>query len=462
LSKPILQEITDYICDLDRDNRVQLLLTYCLGRLFTKEHGRGGDWKALATSIDGRHIADWLRAAVANDEPWLANVDELKRPKKLLKFSDVAGITAEADKAMSKANQAQVVHIAAGNEKLVMQLGDGLYLVRLCTVVALDYESSVMQHCIGNGGYDAALASGRREFLSLRSGPGKPHVTIDIDRDCGYVIEMKGKQNSWPLPQYVAALTPFFQARPKLKFLSTTGVVFDPERTPLQVRALPDGAVIEGDLRISGGDSLVLPANLTVKGDMEIRHIKNVVLPRTLTVGGQLDFEACRLEGKIDNLTVKGWAAFFYDVEHSERSFIKTVKVDHLGFENTQILEMPSTLEVNSLTIADSPISEIGPLGDLKFLRLRGLARITALPLTASLDELELEGMPIRDFDDIPASRKAHFSRMSIDSLPEKIDLEDGLTLQSCEVSDSVMARKSGKLAIDHEGQKSGQVFDLR
>ncbi len=462
MAKPILQEITDYICDLDPDNRVQLLLTYCLGRLLMREYGRGGNWRALAVSIDGRHIADWLRAALANDEPWLANIDHLNRPKKLMKFGDVGGLATEADKAMDKANQGRVVHVAAGNEKLVMELNDGFYLVRLRTAAALDYESSVMQHCIGNGGYDAALASGQREFLSLRSGPGKSHVTIDIDRDSGYVVEMKGKQNSWPLPEYVAALTPFFQARRGLKFLSSTGIVFDHERRPLHARALPDGAIIEGDLRLSGGERLVLPENLTVKGDMEIRHIKNVVLPRKLTVGGQMDFEQCYLEGKIDELTVGGWAAFFYDVEHAGRSFLRAVKAEHLGLENAGTLELPEKLEISSLTVADSPITHIGPLGDLKFLRLRGLDGITELPQTGSLEQLELEAMPISNFETIPASRSAHFARMRVDSLPEQIDLEDGLTLLYCELSPDVGSRRSEKLRIHSENPQSGHAIGLR
>ncbi|MBY3157169.1 hypothetical protein HFO56_33130 [Rhizobium laguerreae] len=436
MSKTIHQQITDYVCGLDPDSRVQLLLTYCLGRLFVKEHGRGGDWKALAASVDGRHIADWLRAAVANGDPWLDNVDELARPKKLLKFGKVEQVTAEADKAMAKANQTKIAHVADGNDEFVMELGNGLYVVRLLTPEALDYESSIMQHCIGNGGYDAALESGERQFFSVRGVTGKPHVTIDIDTESGWVVDMKGKQNSPPDPAYVEALTAFFRSRPNLRFMRNTGLVFDQDRRLVHVRSLPDGTVIEGDLRIGGGDNLVLPTNLTVKGDVEITFIKKVTLPRTLTVGGTLMFEGCELAGKIENLTVNGWSAFFADITHTTPSFLGKVSVEHLGLSNTQTTELPE-LYVKSIAIEECPISDLSALAKhecLTLLRLTALPNIMEVPAIGTIGNLEFRELPIRDFHALPDAEEILFAKMEIGKLPENLSVSGTLTFANCKI----------------------------
>ncbi|MCV9963985.1 hypothetical protein OIU34_19075 [Pararhizobium sp. BT-229] len=436
MAKPILREITEHICGLDQDGRVQLLLTYCLGRLFMREHGKGGDWRALAASVDGGHIADWLRAAVANGDPWLSNVDELDRPRKLMKFGSVQQVAAEADKAMAKANQAVVGHVADG-EEFVMDLGNGMYVVRLLTPEALDYESSVMQHCIGHGGYDYSLSKNDRHFFSLRSGSAKPHVTIDIDVASGWVNEMKGKQNAHPDPAYVMALTPFFKSRPELQFMRHTGLVFDQHRNLVHVRSLPDGTVLEGDLRINGGAELVLPKNLTVKGDMEITFVKKVTLPENLNVGGTFMIEACAVEGRIENLVVEGWSTFFVDLTHAGPSFLGRVKAEHVGFDNTQMTELPE-MEIESLAVERMPIADLSAVSELdglKLLRLTELPNVKELPAPTALGQLEVYGMPIRDFCQLPDAHYICFSDMDIGLLPENLTIAGTLTFNRCKLA---------------------------
>lgn len=433
MSKPILQEITDHICDLDQDGRVQLLLTFCLGRLFMKAHSTGADWRALAASVDGRHIADWLRAAVANGDPWLSKVDELNRPRKLMKFGSVEQVSAEADKAMAKANQAVAGHVADG-ERFIMDVGDGMYVVQLLTPEALDYESSIMQHCIGNGGYDESLERNDRHFFSLRSGSAKPHVTIDIDVATGWVNEMKGKQNSHPDAAYVKALAPFFKSRPELRFLRNTGLVFDQHRNLVHSRSLPDGTVLEGDLRIHGGGDLILPKNLTVKGNMEITFVNKLTLPKNLHVGGTFMIEGSVLEGRIENLVVEGWSTFFVDLKHEAPSFLGHVKSGHLGFENTQMTELPE-MEIASLALERLPISDlssVSSLDGLELLRLTELPNVSELPMPSNLGKLELFEIGIRDFASLPAAEDIVFSKMSIGALPDNLSVRGTLTFAEC------------------------------
>jgi len=65
----------------------------------------GEEWREIATDPQLSHIADWLKAATVNRQPWLGHVDERDRPRKLMKFGSVEAIVNEADKAMLKAAQ---------------------------------------------------------------------------------------------------------------------------------------------------------------------------------------------------------------------------------------------------------------------------------------------------------------------------------------------------------------------
>ncbi len=72
------------------------LFELSVGRVLTKSASRHEPWKASLDAQTIKHIVDWLTAAVVNEEPWLCNVDEFGRPKKLLKFSKLSEIAKEA------------------------------------------------------------------------------------------------------------------------------------------------------------------------------------------------------------------------------------------------------------------------------------------------------------------------------------------------------------------------------
>ncbi len=192
------------------DERLGLLLSYCIGRLMLRAGKAGEDWRNVARDEDIRHVTDWLKAALVNDEAWLKNVDEFQRPKKLMKFSTVAGVHKEANKAMLKASQRLGnVQFIEGDEELYAHLEDGSYLVRLMTTAALDRESARMQHCIGNGAYDDNIDDPEKLYLSLRDRHGNPHATLEIDY--GNLTQLQGKQNETPVPKYLDQIIPFLK-----------------------------------------------------------------------------------------------------------------------------------------------------------------------------------------------------------------------------------------------------------
>ena len=239
------------------DKALFLLLDACLGRLLRRE--------SLAEEPNAdqvRHIVDWLRSALLNDEPWLKNVDDRGRPKKLMKFGSVEAIAREADKAMLKAAQKlRGVTLVEGDEELVEMLDDGYYVVRLLTPAALDRESAEMQHCIGNGGYDERLNDGKHTYLSLRDAQGKPHVTLEI---VGYeIVQYQGKQNQHPHKKYSFRLKHFLQRR-KLKYDESPivfGYVIDRKGKVYDINGFRDGDVFHGILNLSGCDVDRLPNN---------------------------------------------------------------------------------------------------------------------------------------------------------------------------------------------------------
>ena len=200
--------------------QVSELLAHSVGRvlinLFKRDQLTKDEYRDYI-STDLVHIKDWLAASVLNNEPWLKNTDEQGRPKKLMKFSTIAQITQEADKAMIKAAQKKLtVSLSKRDEELIMKLSDDFYIVKMLTPEALDRESAYMQHCIGQGAYDEKVRSEEHGYYSLRDRAGKPHVTREIfsphDRDDFVILQIQGKQNQPPISKYALKLEPFFHA----------------------------------------------------------------------------------------------------------------------------------------------------------------------------------------------------------------------------------------------------------
>ena len=119
-----------------------------------------------------RHIADWIGAALQDNDDWLSDVDEQKRPKKLLKIGSLDVAIHEANKAMALKNQklALTLGVDAGNATVVEKFDHGYTMVQLRTPEELDYESVKMGHCIGQGKYYEKLISGSHVYYSLRDG----------------------------------------------------------------------------------------------------------------------------------------------------------------------------------------------------------------------------------------------------------------------------------------------------
>ncbi|MCS4089684.1 PcfJ domain-containing protein [Rhizobium sp. BK176] len=258
-----------------------------------------------------RHIYDWLLASQIRGEPWLSRCDPQGRPLKLMKFSTIPQITAEANKAMAKRRGDGFRVPPTSGTEVVHECGDGWTIVRLMTPEALDYEGAQMGHCVGQGGYDHLIEED--PIYSLRDPMGRSHITIEVDAYSKRIAQLKGKQNAAPKIEYTRRL---------VGWKGLVGLTIDGQECPsgfgldkrlglVELGELKSGDVFEGDLWIEWNDKLenplVLPSGITVIGDVDFRRLwrhsayrkdqKATPLPNDLTINGKLGIEGMRLDG---------------------------------------------------------------------------------------------------------------------------------------------------------------------
>nr|WP_250807869.1 PcfJ domain-containing protein [Neorhizobium tomejilense] len=284
-------DIASYIWKLSDNITVTGLLEVSLGRVLENAGRDGRPVMHLVNAEQATHIADWLAGAVISGEAWLSRTDEDGRPRKLMKFSDVAGILKEADKAMAKlAQKNRSITLAPGEEELYAELEDGYYVVRLLTPKALDRESGTMQHCIGGGGYDHKVGTEHYDYLSLRNRFGKPHATMELDLRPARgpkMIQIYGKQNDAPDTKYALMLRSMFRER-GIRLGQVGDIVFDTNWDAHPVAAMPENMHVWGSMDIRNIGDLVLPAKLTVEQDFTLDGCHNVVMPKHMRVGGDM------------------------------------------------------------------------------------------------------------------------------------------------------------------------------
>jgi hypothetical protein len=147
-----------------------------------------------------RHIADWIKAALTENEPWLRQLTHGK-PSRFTSINTLEDATEMADADMRERNQKLAARLGPGKsgEETVMAMAGGFRMVRLVTPEALDRESVGMGHCIGQGSYDQYLKDGSREFYSLRDARNQPHATVEVDVEKHAVLQCQGKENHAPV-----------------------------------------------------------------------------------------------------------------------------------------------------------------------------------------------------------------------------------------------------------------------
>ena len=229
-----------------------------LVRSFTVGQVRNSFLLILLNDMDSvTHVRDWLKVSLMDNARWLSNVNEDGWPKKLLKSPDLRGLVKEADKAMLRANgKHSRKSLDDGHEVVEYECQDGWTIVRMLTPEALDLESALMQHCVGDGAYDRILSAGGGEhfegLFSLRDRAGKPHATIEVRN--GLLSQVQGKQNMAPIPKYIPHIVGFIRAR-KIAFEGQAyGLVCDRNGDIHAIDDLPEILEVVGALWLKNSE----------------------------------------------------------------------------------------------------------------------------------------------------------------------------------------------------------------
>lgn len=492
------------------------LLDACVGRLARRD---GASFKIDDEQL--RHIVDWLRAALANNEPWLKNLDGHGRPKKLLKFGSVDAIVREADKAMLKAAQrVKGVKLVDGDESLFEMLGDGYYVVRLLTPAALDRETSEMQHCIGNGGYDKHLIDGNHLYLSLRDQAGHPHVTIEVAD--GYITQLQGKQNAIPVDKYRRLLIPFIKSQAWQVHIPAyrLGYVIDIHEEWHSIYDLPSSLEVKGNLFLDDTEVTRLPKNLVVGGVFSISGTAITELPEKLMVGGSLDVSRTQILSLPEGLKISGnlhlsrssVTELPEDIEVSGDLYFNDSNLIRLpkGFkaardlflQRTKLRELPENLTVGGslllqgthfeylpkglaigkgLYVEHSPLTElpedikIGTDLDIKGTNIKSLpanlklmgyldledTEITSLPPGLEVaGSLYLSGTAISSLpDDIKVGGNLDVSNTALSHLPSELHVRESLNISGTKITQLPVGIYSNAVIFCNAGKMSASRF---
>lgn len=287
--------------------------------------------------------------------------------------------------------RASRVSIEAREERLVATLTNGMTVVEMLTAAALDRESAIMQHCVGNGSYDPHLGGGSKAFYSIRDANGKPHVTLEVNLHNRSISQTRGKQNTVPTEKYMAAVMETVIAT-RLQ-IEDVNFVLDRNHQIFQKSDLPEQLCVYGNLFLSGHyECGPLPQLLSVELDLGLRDRDDIhELPPVLSVGrsiyapgcgvkdwrrvtmvvGHLDLTNSRAEQLSDSLAVAGNLLL--------RGTRLSIIPNELGvggdldLTDTGLATLPEKLYVGrTLTIGDAPIESILVDTEVGTLDLRG------------------------------------------------------------------------------------------
>ena len=416
---------------------VQRLLGFSLGRVLLNEGRRTGRRVNGRIEDRYRHIADWLASAVINGEAWLDRADSLGRPKKLMKFGSVEAILAEADKAMLKAAQKnRAIRLSDGDEELEHFLDDGWYVVRLLTPEALDRESYEMQHCIGEGSYDANLVEEELRYYSLRDPAGHAHVTMEINLGERTALQIQGKQNREPLLEYLDRAAIFLRSIdvPLGQVVEEGEWVYDSGWSRHHVDALPDGVVIPGDLVVSARDGFTLPENLEITGSLRLDSVTVKRFPKRLTVRGDYSANNCTLKGRPDVLVVRG--SIGLTNVHATEIAGKVSLGSALCVVASGIRVLPDGItRTNTVMLSGCPVSDLEPLKEVHSLQLSNLP-CKRLPVglrvgSSASGGLTLENMVLEEWPEgLECRGSLSFIDTDMPALPDRLSVEGNLVLR--------------------------------
>lgn len=475
-SRLIEKEIFRYLHDENGDINPTLkrYMAISLGRVLSKISNSADRRQPADTDI--YHISDWLKAAFHKNAPWLQNVDEYGRPKKLMKFSTVKQIVAEANKAMMIAAQkGRDIQLDDKQERLIEQLEDGFTIVELRTEEALDRESAYMQHCIGNGSYDDKVGTSRYKYISLRDSTNKPHVTMELLSNGNGewdILQFQGKQNKIPLPRYVKVLTPFLQ-KADLNFSepiqSHVPYIIDEDRVWHDIGDLPSSLKCK-DFRPLPFDNdmwtIKMPERLHLQRKLKLNHKKLIGFPSSIFIDEyqskqpKIELTTVEISDCPENIHIGGSARCVHLTFNSAPENITVDGYCEIGF--TPESKLPNSITATGYVViahADCDIfqTRLNSGGDLSFWN----TKINKIEHGMEVDgRLSFYKVPIRELPDGIVTKELQLTYTNITSLPEGIIVTDKLILDNQEFFEHIPSSIDDDVIIEWKNSHKGPVLE--
>lgn len=267
--RPLTDRVDEWLRGQVNDDEIFNLLRLSIGRVVVNR--KIEDFGKLGQEVEAARR--WFSRAIEMGSEWLRRTDNLGRPKKLMKFSDIPGIVKEIRKSQVKeAQYFAKITVSENDEEWFADLEGGLHLVKLKTKQALLREGGVLQNCLGDGDYDKYLSTDEFFYLVLRDDRSRSHAIAEVRASDNLVWELRGKQNKTPKLKY---LVPFarFTAEREWPIINRwgDGMVIDDVGHVHFVASKPDRLSLRGDLKFFRCQDIVLPAELSVTGLLSIR-----------------------------------------------------------------------------------------------------------------------------------------------------------------------------------------------
>jgi hypothetical protein len=362
---------------LTEDKEVSLFLAYSLGRVLIEDAEKRAGEVLLPSPEAMTLVVDWLAASLAARADWTGVLDRMQRPKKLMRFSSVDQIVHEAERSLVASAQADLADaVDRGLERRAARFDDGH------TLVLTDLAQG-----------------GDLEHLVLRDRFGRTAATVEIDTAEQRVRQLAGVFGGRPSIAEMEMLVSYFRERGvRLSQVSAhDSEVYDAALVKHDVRALPDGVVIDGDLEVYLTSGVRFPPRMTVMGSMRVVNSMVDTAPSSLVVSGDLVVEGGVFSpGLLSHgiIAVSGNATI-RDVIGLRGIASEASIGGHLDVRGTAIERLPPRIEIGTdVRLDDTSVVDLGGLRHARLLRVRG-GKLRELPDRLELTKLIVEDTPL-------------------------------------------------------------------
>jgi hypothetical protein len=212
-------------------------------------------------------------------EHWMDYINTLPSTRDLTRLSipQLKKKIEEWDLSFKKSDEA-----GSNDYALIFQYSNNYKWVRINSKLGLEYEGSIMNHCVGD--YWEQVREGMTYIYSLRDSQNKPHVTVEVTDDA--IRQVKGKNNTIPVNymSYILDLInsqriPFMEIN-SLDVSRLGAITIDDKLYSLD--KLPSHAEYEG--HISDKDfKRIIEADKSVQGlrvvSVKFDNNKNIIIP---------------------------------------------------------------------------------------------------------------------------------------------------------------------------------------